>query len=63
MNTPLNVKLLGMRYKLLDALLTPILFVFRRICDQQERIQNQLNKRGWGRLPSDRGARRKAVTK
>lgn len=47
MNAPLNVKLLTTRYRLLNALLTPVLCIFRRICDRQENIQRKLTQRGW----------------
>lgn len=44
---PLVVKLLATRFRLLNALLTPVLFLFRRICEWQDRIQKKLNERGW----------------
>jgi len=47
MNAPMTVKLLATRYRILDALLTPVLFVFRRICDWQDKIQSTLSQRGW----------------
>jgi hypothetical protein len=47
MSAPLNVKLLATRYKLLDVLLTPVLFMFRRIRDRQDNIQRTLIQRGW----------------
>ena len=47
MSAPLNVKLLATRYKLLDVLPTPVLFMFRRICDRQDNIQRTLIQRGW----------------
>jgi len=47
MNAPLDVKLLVTRYRILDALLTPVLFVFRRIRDRQDKIQSTLSQRGW----------------
>ena len=43
----MTVKLLATRYRILDALLTPVLFVFRRICDWQDKIQSTLSQRGW----------------
>jgi hypothetical protein len=47
MNAPPDVKLLTTRYRLLNALLTPVLFMFRRICDRQDNIQRTLIQRGW----------------
>jgi hypothetical protein len=47
MSAPLDVRLLATRYKLLNALLTPVLFMFRRICDRQDNIQRTLIQRGW----------------
>ena len=47
MSAPLDVRLLATRYKLLNALLTPVLFMFRRICDRQDNIQRALIQRGW----------------
>jgi hypothetical protein len=47
MSAPLDVRLLATRYRLLNALLTPVLFMFRRICDRQENIQRTLIQRGW----------------
>jgi hypothetical protein len=46
-STPLDVKLLATRFKLLNALLTPTLAVFRRISDRQDRIQHRLNELGF----------------
>jgi hypothetical protein len=47
MRAPLDVRLLATRYKLLDVLLTPVLFMFRRISDRQDNIQRTLFQRGW----------------
>jgi hypothetical protein len=47
MSAPLDIKLLATRYKLLDVLLTPVLFMFCRICDRQDNIQRTLSQRGW----------------
>jgi hypothetical protein len=47
MSAPLIVKLLAARYRLLNTLLTPVLFMFRRICNWQDKIQSTLSQRGW----------------
>ena len=47
MSAPIDVRLLATRYRLLNALLTPVLFMFRRICDRQDNIQRTLIQRGW----------------
>ena len=47
MSAPMDVRLLATRYRLLNALLTPVLFMFRRICDRQDNIQRTLIQRGW----------------
>jgi hypothetical protein len=47
MRAPLDVRLLATRYKLLDVLLAPVLFMFRRISDRQDNIQRTLFQRGW----------------
>ncbi len=44
---PLDVKLLAARFKLFNALLTPVLFVFGRIEERKDRIRSRLNERGW----------------
>jgi hypothetical protein len=44
---PLDVKLLATRFRLLNALETPVTFVFGRIEEWKGRIQGKLNERGW----------------
>jgi hypothetical protein len=42
-----GVRLLVTRYRLLDKLLRPVLFMFKHLNKRQERIQRELIKRGW----------------
>ena len=44
---PLDVKLMATRFRLLNALETPVTFVFGRIEEWKDRIQRKLNARGW----------------
>ena len=44
---PFDVKLLATRFRLLNALETPVTFVFGRIEEWKDRIQRKLNERGW----------------
>ena len=44
---PLDVKLMATRFRLLNALETPVTFVFGRIEEWKDRIQRRLNARGW----------------
>jgi hypothetical protein len=44
---PLDVRLLATCFKLLNALLAPVLALFRIICSRQDAIQLKLNERGF----------------
>jgi len=48
---PLAIRLMALRYWLLErALILPALAVFRRANKRQERLQDELIKRGWEKL-------------
>lgn len=50
---PLAIKLMALRYWLLErALVSPALAVFRRANERQERLQDELINRGWENLLS-----------